>query len=298
MLFCLIVGVSTIEVINLQFPETIYSGYDNFIDHVLSKRCDDSIPYGRNVPVWYMVCFSENVLGNARIIPLIAGIALLPLVFFISKEITNDRRVSIFATLLVSLNPLFLIFNDSSAYNQIWAVAFLGAVLIAHKKPIYSIPFFVFAVFAKPMAILFIPVMLVITWKDKPVFFGYLAVSIVFIVTVLSMDSFIQSKTSIFIPTAESITLGFENLWFNLTKHTTILTIPFIIFSMLHKNRLLQFFIISSVVEVLLLPMFTIYTTYPYRLLPMFCFVSIGVSLAAKNLLAHKQLKKHFSKEK
>lgn len=289
MLGCLIAGTAAIEAINLQYPEVIYSGYDNVIKGFMLERCDEPVPYTRNVPVWSLVCISENYLGDGRIIPFISGIALLPLTFLLSNQITKDRRISIFATFLVSLNPLFLIFNDSSAYNQIWAVALMGAMYLTFKKPMLSIPLFVFAVIAKPMAILFIPMMLAMTWKNKKVFASYMIVSTAIIGIVLSLDTIIQSKTALFVPTMERVELAFENLWFNLTKHTSIITIPLIAFSMLHKNRMIQFLIGVSLLEILLLPMFTVYTTYPYRLLPLVAFASIGVALATKHLLYSKK---------
>lgn len=278
------IGTATIEATNLQFPETIYSGYDNVVKEKILKQCDQPVPYSRNVPVWYIVCVSENFLGNARIIPFVSAMLLIPLTYLISLQFTKNPRVSILAAFLMALNPLFLIFDDSSAYSQIWAVAMLGAVYMANKKPILSLPLFLFAIIAKPMAILFIPAMLALTWKNKPVFYAIALLSVLSSLTVLLTDSIIEVRSYIQIPNFESFQKGLDDIWWNITKHLTVLFIPVIILSLVHKNRMVQFLIISSILEVALLPMFTIYTTFPYRLLPLMAFVSIGVSISVFGL--------------
>lgn len=154
-----IVGtVAAVESWELFQPETIYNGYDNFVKSRLLPSCSyDSLPYARSGISWYLVCVSDMALGNARIIPFVESLALIPATFFMVRRYSGS-----FPALLTSaglaLNPAFLIFDTSAAYPQLWSLLFILFVYAASRSVAASLGIFVMASWAKAIPVAWAPI--------------------------------------------------------------------------------------------------------------------------------------------
>jgi len=95
--------------------------------------------YGYWLPLYQFICALVNIPVHhpyyvAKLVAALFGIGGCLLVYGLSFHLTNDRKASFFAFILIALNPLH-IFNSASAMTDIPSAFFiLGSVYFALKK--------------------------------------------------------------------------------------------------------------------------------------------------------------------
>lgn len=292
-LLMIVISVALIEAKDLQKPEQIYRGYDDVVKTKILPNCAyDSAPYSRNVPAWYMVCVSYLTFDDARFIPYIVSIGILPMTYLVATAITGRPIIGLIAAGATAVNPIFLIFNDSSAFHQFWTLFLLGSIYTAYKKPILSIPLFVLATITKPMALAFMPIIAYLIWDNKKLFAGYMATGVIMGMIVMFVSTPIASEVSANLDF--DMDQGLQNLWWALTKHTTPVFVGFIatviLMLSLTKDKKNIVLVGGSLATVAVICMITVYDTFPYRLLPLIVFTNIGLGSILVSLYKKKTL--------
>lgn len=156
-LFGVIFSVVLIEVHEIFEHEVIYNGYDNFVKPTIEPNCSwDSLPYPRGGINWYFVCVSYMVFNDSQVIPFILSIGLLPVSFLFVRKWSNNF-IAILTTIGLALNPVFVIFDTSSAYAQSWAILFLGSLYMMKKNPLVSTGLYSISMFCKAIPMIWGP---------------------------------------------------------------------------------------------------------------------------------------------
>ena len=107
---------------------------------------------------YLLLCFSNNVLGNDRIIPFAFSIGLVYLVYLLGHYITNDRIIGLVSSASFSINPLLTMYDTSPAYNQFWAFFVVLSVVLLYKKSIIAPLVYPLAILSKILAVSYLPV--------------------------------------------------------------------------------------------------------------------------------------------
>lgn len=298
----IILLVLAIEIDELWQPEAIYGTSFDIVNDGIILDCNNILnTMNRSVPAWYMVCWSDAYLGNARILPFVFSMALLPLTFLVARQITKNNIVSLVATTGLAVNPLFWLFNDTSTFHQFWVVWLLLSIYFIEKKPILAGPFYVLAIFSKAMPLLFLPIIIYYTIKSncknkKLVVASYSMICLAIGVYVIADGNIViqgnMEKPLIFefLLDEPQYVKGLENTWWNITKHTAGLGAVLFFVSAVSSwfyNKKIFWFIVGIFCTIPLLEIFTPYSSWPYRLLPLVVFMSIGASIFFIKLLSY-----------
>ena len=164
-----IITVFIIEVDELNRPEHVYGASFEKINDGIILGCNDVLgTMVRSIPAWWMVCFSDEYLGNARLLPFVFSMALLPLTYLVTIQITNKPLVGLLATVGTAIHPWFWLFNDTSTLHQFWVVWFLLSIYFIKRQPLLAIPFYTLSVFTKAIPLLFLPAILYYIYQSKP----------------------------------------------------------------------------------------------------------------------------------
>lgn len=286
------IGVESWE---LAQKETIYDAYDKFLIQTIFPACAyDSMPYTRGGVNWYLVCVSYLTFDNARIIPFMLSLSLIPLAYLISKQYTKNNLVGLMASAGLSLDPTMLIFNTSSAFAQTWAVFALGSIYMIRKFPKLATPLICLSIFSKALPIAWAPALLFLIWrynsgKDRVInlagFGGIVGL-------VVGMSVF-NGGTPAYNPfvwndpiTWDVIVRGFQWMGDAYRWSWHILAFSLISISYLYKKGLVQKYqelIMFNGVMLAAIPILTILTNegyFPYRILPNIIFGFIISAIA------------------
>lgn len=270
--------------------------YANVVRYLQNCNTDYLIDL-RGFLQWKLVCFSQD-LGNEKILPFVASLSILFLTYLISKKFTGSNLLGIVSLLIVATSGNFYKFDSSSTYPQFWALFFLLSFYLIHKDKFYLLsPFFlVLSVLTKPLAFLYLPIILY-SINDSTLTKGKKAI-LYLISAILIVLSSIRLLT---VPLGTSIDVNYEEFaygfieWFFLLDASLIvaLSIPIVLIQ-LGKHRLktgkhyahkelytktIFFSIIFIILTVPFLNGFTDQINHAYRFVPLLVFVSVGISL-------------------
>jgi hypothetical protein len=106
---------------------------------------------------FFFISLSFQIFGNPRIIPYIATIALLIVIYLFSKEITGKRISGIVATGIIISSSIFVLYGTSATYDQIYLLFYLLSLYLIVKKWGLSPVSYILSLFSKPLAGVFLP---------------------------------------------------------------------------------------------------------------------------------------------
>ena len=141
--------------------------YNNILP--LKMKCDYEIlrTWDRNGTVetllqrgflkYWSNCFSYQVIGNDRIIPIISSVVIVYLTYVLANSITNNRIIGLISMGTMSINPLLTKFDSSPTYDQLWVALFMISIVLLYKKPLIGLITYPFSIFAKILAAGYIP---------------------------------------------------------------------------------------------------------------------------------------------
>lgn len=116
---------------------------------------------------YWMNCFSYQYINNDRVIPVMASVAIVYLVYVLSNNITNNRIISLIAMGAMTQNPLLTKFDSSPTYDQVWVCLFLLSIVLLYRKPILGLLAFPLSVLSKILAAGYIPGLILHVYLDK-----------------------------------------------------------------------------------------------------------------------------------
>jgi len=110
--------------------------YEDYIG--VKKRLEtwspDQITNSFEPHVRYFFIWSSMILfGNDAVIPFLASISLLIIVYFFTKEITHKRFAGIVAMLILLQSNIFLTFDTTVAYTNFWILFYLLSLYFVYK---------------------------------------------------------------------------------------------------------------------------------------------------------------------
>lgn len=126
----------------------------------------DSLPYGRGGLNWYLVCASYLTFENARLIPFVISIGLVPVTWLFVRSYSNNL-VGLLTISGLVLNPAFLVFDTSSAFAQTWAILFIGAFYLMKRNGILGGTAYGLSLCAKAIPIAWAPIMILTLAKTR-----------------------------------------------------------------------------------------------------------------------------------
>ncbi len=100
---------------------------------------------------------SLRLFGLITIIPFLASLVLLILVYLTTLEITRKRFAGILAFAFLLQSPIFAYYSASPTYNNYWAVFFLLSLYLVVKRSVVSPAAFYLSISSKSFATLFAP---------------------------------------------------------------------------------------------------------------------------------------------
>ena len=98
---------------------------------------------------------SLEIFQNIKILPFIASISLLIVVFFLTYQISHKRFSGIVSVLIVLQSHTFLHFDTIAIYENFWILFFLTSLYLINRKWQLSSVLYLLAVFSKAFIIVF-----------------------------------------------------------------------------------------------------------------------------------------------
>jgi len=296
-----------------------YPDYPLYVKRLLDNCNYNSIFDLRGAIQWDLVCFSKS-LGNEKLLPFIASVCILPLTFLISRRFTGSNILGIVSLLIVFSSGNFYLFDSSSTYPQFWALFFLLSFYLIHNDKFYLFsPFFlILAIFTKPLAFLYLPIILY-SINDSNLSNGKKAILYLISIVIIALSIVRLLSVDLgtdFIFNMDNLLHGFVE-WFFLLDSSLIVAISIpIVLIQLAKHRLktgkhykhkelytktIFFGILLMIFMVPLIEGFSDQLNHAYRFVPLIVFVSIGISLViarSMNFLVNKKFNFISNKDK
>ena len=159
-LLTLYVGFSVGE---LQHEETLgdYPG----VKEAAENWSFENLTIGGTNIRYFLLNVSLNIFDNIRVIPFIASISLLILIYFITFEISKKRFAGIVAMVIVLQSNLFLQYDTIATYTNFWTLFYLSSLYLIYKSWFLSPIFYVLSIFSKPLTTIFLPMTLFFTYR-------------------------------------------------------------------------------------------------------------------------------------
>jgi len=267
--------------------------YEDYIG--VKKRLEtwspDQIKNSFEPHVRYFFIYSSIVLfGNDAVIPFLASITLLIIVYFFTKEITQKRFAGIVAMVMLLQSNLFLTFDTTVAYTTFWVLFFLLSLYFMYKAWPLSPIFYVLSIISKALTVMFLPMCIYfllrssITRKKKMIVAGS-TIGIVIIgaayssgasLTVVQEEPFISNE----------FWIGFASFATQLRFDSLIILflIPLMVGLLFSssKNKHAESIMVligGMLFAAPLLTGFTDQTNQPYRFVPLVTFFAVGVGV-------------------
>lgn len=284
--------------------EDIYNGYNHFVSQTIEPNCSwDHLPYQRGGINWYLVCVSYMTFDNSRIIPFFVSVGLIPMTWLFIRAWSNNMT-AFFGTVGLVLNPVFLIFDSSSAYSQTWALIFISSLYFMKKNSLGMVASFNLSMFCKAIPFAWAPFIIWLTLKSntrrqsKIIIAGGIGVMTLIVLTMSLVDGGTQAY-GMFAPKPLSYQSILDTISWTLTAYRwneELLVATPIIFALYFLKRtswvLSKFpfqMLAISWLAFFGITLFTVEGYFPYRIIPniiMFLFAasSLLYGYLAKNV--------------
>jgi len=82
---------------------------------------------------YFLISSSMILFGNYAVIPFLASIALVIMIYFFTKQITNKRFAGLIAAVILLQSNVFLTFDTSVAYTNFWILFYLLSLYFMYK---------------------------------------------------------------------------------------------------------------------------------------------------------------------
>ena len=169
--FLVIIGIY----IGLSVWELTLQEIDIWADWEVVSSIIESFPYGGEdhpaLRVIYVNNFllyaSQEILQNVKIIPFLASIALVFLVYLLTVKISQKRFAGLVATVILLQSHTFLRYDTTATYANFWTVFYLASLYLIYAKWPLSPLAFVASVFSKVLSIAFIPMTIFFALRSK-----------------------------------------------------------------------------------------------------------------------------------
>jgi len=227
-------------------------------------------------------------------VPFLFSIALLILTYFFTVKISQKRFSGILAVMVILQSYLFLEYDTTATYENIWTVLYLVSLYTIYKKW-YLSPFaFIFSVFSKSLTAIFLPMSLFFICRSgipkRDVIKALIPYGIIIVLFIAVLN---LGDLPLPIPEIQ-IERGFDDLsfWRGFTAFSyqlrydglvLTLVLPLVVGLYLVSRRgvrqadSIMIMIMGMLLAAPLLVSLTTSTIQPYRFVPLVVFFAIGV---------------------
>ena len=240
---------------------------------------------------YLLLSISLGVFGNIRVLPFIVSITLVILTYFITKELSQKRFASLVAVSIVLQSSVFLSYDTSATYDNLWILLYIISLYFVYKKWPLSPPAFIASIPAKALTVLFLPMTLFFIYrsnipkqKKKILLAIYGAIIIAGVAVALLGINLTGASTGL---DANDFWRGFTAWAFQMRFDVIVLffMLPLIIgLYILSRRGIMQadsilVLILGMLFSAPVLQGFTDQTVQPYRFVPLVVFFAMGVGI-------------------
>jgi len=106
---------------------------------------------------YFLISSSMILFGNYAVVPFLASITLVIIVYFFTKQITNKRFAGLVAAIILLQSNVFLTFDTSVAYTNFWVLFYLLSLYFMYKAWPLSPISYIASIPAKALTVTFLP---------------------------------------------------------------------------------------------------------------------------------------------
>jgi len=267
-----------------------YPGVKNRLDNWSPNQITTSFePH-----VKYFLHWSSMILfGSYAVIPFIASISLLVVVYFITYQISKKRFAGIVAMVILLQSNVFLSYDSSVSYSNFWILFFLLSLYLIYKFWPISPVFYFLSILSKPLTVFFLPMLLVFIYrssisKNRKIVLSILSSAIIIIGITFFYTNEIEGTRDLSSRedfNEDSFWLGFTSISYQLRYDGLILLfmLPLVVgLFIASKNGFKQadsimFLVGWTLLSAPILTGFSELTNQPYRFVPLIVFFALGV---------------------
>jgi hypothetical protein len=231
------------------------------------------------------------LFGNYAVIPFLASIALVIMVYFFTKQITNKRFAGLVAAIILLQSNVFLTFDTSVAYTNFWVLFYLLSLYFMYRVWPLSPVSFLFSIPAKALTVTFLPMSIYFLLrsqisKNKKMLIGGIIIAIVLIGAAVASgrEDLLAAQQESFI--SDEFWIGFTSFATQLRFDALVILflVPLIVGLLLTstKNKHAESMMVLMGGMLLIAPLLTglsDQTNQPYRFVPFVTFFAVGVGV-------------------
>jgi len=240
---------------------------------------------------YFFISSSMILFGNYAVIPFLASVALVIVVYFFTKQITNKRFAGLVAAIILLQSNVFLTFDTSVAYTNFWVLFYLLSLYFMYKAWPLSPILYIASIPAKALTVTFLPMSIyfllrcTISRKKKIIISGVIIGIVVAGAAASSganLTGSVQQESFI----SDEFWIGFASFATQLRFDGLVILflIPLIVGLLFTstKNKHAESIMVMIGGMLLIAPFltgFTDQTNQPYRFVPFITFFAVGVGI-------------------
>jgi len=231
------------------------------------------------------------LFGNYAVIPFLASIALVIMVYFFTKQITNKRFAGLVAAIILLQSNVFLTFDTSVAYTNFWILFYLLSLYFMYNAWPLSPISYIASIPAKALTVTFLPMSIYfllrcsISRKKKMIIAGII-IAIVIAGAAASSGANLTGGTQQEAWISDEFWIGFTSFATQLRFDGLVilflipLTIGLLFTSTKNKHAESMMVMIGGMLLIApFLTGFSDQTNQPYRFVPFVTFFAVGVGI-------------------
>jgi len=240
--------------------------------------------------------FSQDYLGNIKIIPFIASISVVALVGLITVDISHRRIAGLIAMIILLQSYTFLEYDTVAVYENLWVMFFLLSIYTIQKRWYLSGIMYLLSVFTKAFSTPFLILDIYYVLKSENTRTTKIRTLISYVIMIVIMIGLLSVVNTVY---GNIILVDFDRFVNSFADFSSQMRYDSFLLIMLlpvtiglffaarkglrHADSML-FFIPSLLLFGSLLTLITdSYVTLPYRFVPFITFFSISTSLIIFN---------------
>jgi len=240
---------------------------------------------------YFLISSSMILFGNYAVVPFLASIALVIMVYFFTKQITNKRFAGIVAAIILLQSNVFLTFDTSVAYTNFWILFYLLSLYFMYKAWLLSPVSYIASIPAKALTVTFLPMSIYfllrcsISRKKKMIISGTI-IGIVIIGAAASSGANLTGGAQQESFISDEFWIGFASFATQLRFDVLVILflIPLVIGLLFTstKNKHAESMMVMIGGMLLIAPFLTGFsdqTNQPYRFVPFVTFFAVGVGI-------------------
>ncbi len=240
---------------------------------------------------YFLISSSIILFGNYAVVPFLASIALVIMVYFFTKQITNKRFAGLVAAIVLLQSNVFLTFDTSVAYTNFWVLFYLLSLYFMYKAWPLSPISYIASIPAKALTVTFLPMSIYfllrcsISRKKKMIISGVI-IGIVIIGAAASSEANLTGGPQQESFISDEFWIGFASFATQLRFDGLVILflIPLVIGLLFTsaKNKHAESMMVMIGGMLLIAPFLTGFsdqTNQPYRFVPFVTFFAVGVGI-------------------